>query len=52
MTGDNTSISRACKIVAPDRSMFDYKSVKDDSEVEAKLMEYVHHIHDDTHASN
>jgi putative transposase len=32
------SISRACKIVDLPRSMFYYKSVKDDSEVEKKLL--------------
>ncbi len=35
------SIVRACRIVDLDRSVFYYESVKDDSEVEAKLNSYV-----------
>jgi putative transposase len=34
------SIVRACKIIKLDRSLFYYQSVKDDSAVESKLMEY------------
>ena len=34
---DQVSIVRACRVVDLDRSMFYYESVKDDSDVEAKL---------------
>ena len=34
------SVARACKIIELDRSMYYYQSVKDDSEVENKLLEY------------
>ena len=34
------SISRACRIIQLDRSMFYYESIKDDSEVENKLLQY------------
>jgi putative transposase len=37
---ETVSIARACKIMELDRSMFYYNSVKDDSEVEAKLRWY------------
>lgn len=37
---ENISIARACKIIKLDRSMYYYESVKDDSEVEAKLRWY------------
>lgn len=38
---EKVSIARACRIVELDRSLFYYCSVKDDSEVEAKLNSYV-----------
>jgi putative transposase len=38
---DKISIVRACRIVQLDRSMFYYASIRDDSEVEAKLSSYV-----------
>lgn len=37
---ENVSVARACEIIELDRSMFYYESVKDDSEVEAKLRWY------------
>ena len=39
-TEEQISIARACKVVDLDRSMYYYDSVKDDSEVEAKLRYY------------
>ena len=41
MLEDQVSIVRACRVVDLDRSMFYYESVKDDSEVEAKLTSYL-----------
>lgn len=38
---ENISIVRACRIIDLDRSMFYYQSVKDDSEVEARLNGFV-----------
>jgi putative transposase len=38
---DKVSIVRACRIMELDRSMFYYESIRDDSEVEAKLSSYV-----------
>jgi putative transposase len=38
---DQVSIARACRIVQLDRSLFYYQSVKNDSEVEAKLTSYL-----------
>jgi putative transposase len=38
---EKVSIARACRIIELDRSLFYYCSVKDDSEVEAKLNSYV-----------
>jgi putative transposase len=38
---DEISVVRACRIVDLGRSMFYYESVKDDSEVEAKLNSYI-----------
>ncbi|KYP13812.1 MAG: hypothetical protein A1D16_11375 [Flavihumibacter sp. CACIAM 22H1] len=38
---EKISVVRACRIVELDRSMFYYTSVKDDSEVEAKLNSYL-----------
>ena len=37
---EHVSVARACKIIELDRSMYYYSSVKDDSEVEAKLRWY------------
>ncbi len=41
---EKVSIARACKIMELDRSMFYYQSVKDDSEVEAKLKWYAENL--------
>lgn len=41
MREDRVSIVRACRVIELDRSMYYYQSVKDDSEVEAKLSSYV-----------
>lgn len=38
------SVARACKIVELERSMYYYRSVKDDSEVEAKLRWYADNL--------
>jgi putative transposase len=38
---EKVSIVRACRILQLDRSLFYYQSVKDDSQVEAKLISYV-----------
>lgn len=40
MTEQRVSVTRACRIIALDRSMYYYESVKDDGEVEEKLREY------------
>lgn len=37
---EKVSVVRACRIMSLDRSMYYYRYVKDDQEVEAKLMEY------------
>lgn len=41
MIEEKVSIARACRIVQLDRSLFYYCTVKDDSQVEAKLTSYV-----------
>lgn len=41
MVEEKISIVRACRVIDLDRSMFYYASVKDDSEVEAKLNSYL-----------
>jgi putative transposase len=38
---EQVSIARACRIVQLDRSLFYYQSVKNDSEVEARLTSYL-----------
>lgn len=39
-TQENISVARACEIIELDRSMYYYESIKDDSDVEAKLRWY------------